>query len=93
VRLVRAHVPAGLLPAKIDSYGRPVAPTSARNAIGANAYLLVRDESPEVELSLHPADTLGRAKAFYPRHNAQAGVRKLCSLPGWEVRLHCPFGL
>ena len=59
-------------PAKIDSYRRPVAPTGAANAIGANAYLLVIDDSPEVELSLYPADTLGQAKAFYPRHNAQA---------------------
>ena len=79
-------------PATIDSYGRPVAPTRAPNAIGANAYLLVVEDRPEVELALYPADTLGQAKAFYPRHNAQAGVRKLRSLPGWRVRPNFHFG-
>jgi hypothetical protein len=43
-------------------------------------------------LELHPADTLGQAEQFYPRHNAQAGVRELRSLPGWEVRPNFHFG-
>jgi hypothetical protein len=79
-------------PAKIDSYGRPVAPTGARDVIGANAYLQVVSDSPEVELAVYPADTLGQAKAFYTRHNAQAGVRRLRSLPGWHARPNFHFG-
>jgi hypothetical protein len=78
--------------AKIDSYGRPVASTGAPYAIGANVYLMVMPDRPEVELALHPADTLGQAKAFYPLHDAQAGVRKLRSLASWGVRPNFHFG-
>jgi hypothetical protein len=65
-RLVRILEHAAGPSAKIDSYGRPVAPTGAPNAVGANAYLLVMADSPKVELSLHPADTLGRELPLWP---------------------------
>ena len=69
-----------------------MATTGCPNAIGANAYLLVMDDRPEVRLDLHPADTLTQAKEFYLRHNAQAGVRTLSSMPGWDVRPNFHFG-
>jgi hypothetical protein len=91
-RLVRVLGRALARTARIDSYSRPVAPTDADSAVGANAYLIVLEDRPEVRLELHPADTLTQAKAFYPRHNAQAGVRKLGALPEWEVRPNFHFG-
>jgi hypothetical protein len=92
-RLARILERAAGRPAQIDSYGRPVAPTGAADVIGANAYLQVMSDSPEVELAVYPADTLGQAKAFYTRRNAHAGVRQLLrSHAGWHARPNFHFG-
>jgi hypothetical protein len=91
-RLARILERAAGRAAQIDSYGRPVAPAGAADVIGANSYLQVMRDSPEVELAVYPADTLGQAKAFYTRHNAHAGVRQLRSHAGWHARPNFHFG-
>jgi hypothetical protein len=78
-------------PVVIGRYG-PVASTDAAGVIGANAYLRVMRDRPEVELALYPADTLTQAKAFYRRYNALAGVRELRSRTGWHARPNFHFG-
>jgi hypothetical protein len=70
----------------------PRVPTGADGVIGANAYLRVLSDRPEVGLAVYPADTLTQAKAFYRRHNALAGVRELRPLPGWHARPNFHFG-
>jgi hypothetical protein len=91
-RLVRILERASGQPASIDTYGRPVASTGAASVIGANAYLYVMNDRPEVEFAVYPADTLTQAKAFYRRHNAVAGVRTLRSRPNWVVEPNFHFG-
>lgn len=75
----------------VGRYGA-VAPTGAAGVIGANAYLRVIGDRPEVELAVYPADTLTQARVFYGRHNAVAGMRELSSRPGWHARANFHFG-
>jgi hypothetical protein len=70
----------------------PRVSTGADDVIGANAYLRVLKDRPDVQLAVYPADTLTQARAFYPRYNALAGVRQLQSLAGWHVRPNFHFG-
>jgi hypothetical protein len=60
-RLVRTLERVSGQPASIDTYGRPVAPTGAAGVIGANTYLYVMNDRPEVEF------------AVYSRRHADAG--------------------
>ena len=79
-------------PTPIDTYGRPGAPTGAAGVIGANAYLYVMNDRPEVEFAVYPADTLTQAKAFYRQHSAVAGVGSLRSRPEWVIEPNFHFG-
>ena len=91
-RLARVLEKAVGRPARTDTYGRPVATTDAANSVGANAYLRVMSDRPEVELALYPADTLTQAKVFYREHNALAGVRHLHAQSSWRVTPNFHFG-
>ena len=90
-RLARILERATGKPVAVGRYG-PVATTGASTVIGANAYLRVMTDRPEIELALYPADTLTQAKAFYRHHNAAAGIQELCSLPSWHARPNFHFG-
>jgi hypothetical protein len=91
-RLARVLEQAVGRPARADTYGRPVAPTAAATSVGANAYLRVMSDRPEVEFALYPADTLTQAKVFYREHDALAGVRHLRAHSSWRVTPNFHFG-
>jgi hypothetical protein len=78
--------------ARISAYGRPVAQTGEPLVLGANAYLYVVPDEPEVELSVYPADTLEQARAFYRQADVLASVRRLRSAGQWRATPNFHFG-
>jgi len=75
--------------ARISVYGAHVV-VGGGQGIGA-VYLLADDDS-EIELALHPADTLTQARNLYGNPSAVSGLRELCSQPSWRARPNFHFG-
>lgn len=74
--------------ARIDKWGPTVA-LPALLGTAARAYLFA---TPNVELSLYPADTLSQARAFYTRTAAVDAIKALAQRPGWDLKPNFHFG-
>ena len=62
------------------------------SAVVDRAYLRLNDPGDGVELSASPADTLTKARAFYPDSKTVKLFRALADSDGWEGSPHFHFG-